>query len=209
MGRHNIQFKGLRHSPSDITGQDGDLLECVNLIHDNGELKPVEMPERMSINGKLKNGLAVLVAVHNVTNGKKFVFALYDNGNTTISYKEENSNSEMTINTISGEQIQWAETIGNTLIIGTDKSTHYALYKNGTYKWLGDKLPQPIFTFDLSEGEGEIVYEPNPYGLDDNGDTVSGGGIPIRFRIHSQHGQPTQFDFDFKNTTEENKKNIC
>lgn len=210
MGRHNIQFKGLRHSPSDITGQDGDLLECVNLIHDNGELKPVEMPERMSINGKLKNGLAVLVAVHNVTNGKKFVFALYDNGNTTISYKEENSNSEMTINTISGEQIQWAETIGNTLIIGTDKSTHYALYKNVAYKWLGDKVPRPVFDFKIGwtqySEKYHNVYEPNPPCKDIVGDYISGGGIPLDFQ-HAT-GNNSNLYVELENTERENKEAI-
>lgn len=219
MGRHNIQFKGLRHSPSDITGQDGDLLECVNLIHDNGELKPVEMPERMSINGKLKNGLAVLVAVHNVTNGKKFVFALYDNGDTTISYKEENSNSEIAINTISGEQIQWAETIGNTLIIGTDKSTHYALYKNGTYEWLGDKLPQPIFEFDFTRESVQVdgqynghyinEYDPKMFTLLPDGEPIPGGGVALSVSSSStwvMPGYETTESLRLSNTTNENKK---
>ena len=76
MARQNIQFRGLRHTPSDITGQDGDLLECVNLIHENGEMKPLEMPEKTQIQSATND--MSLLAVHNLTDGKKFVFAGYD-----------------------------------------------------------------------------------------------------------------------------------
>lgn len=185
MARQNIQFKGIRHSPSDITGQDGDLLECVNLIHENGELKPIEMPEKTKMRGFWSN--ETLVAVHNLTDGKKFVFAVWNGVTTTIHIKNEDGDVVFTMG-IPQEEIAWAETVGNTLIIGTDKSTYYALYKNGAYKWLGDKLPQPVFEFDLNsnteEGsEGFInAYEPNPpceYYNNNEYETVPGGGLPI------------------------------
>lgn len=189
MGRQNIQWKGIRHSPSDITGQDGDLLECVNLIHENGEMRTIEMPEKTSLKGVWSN--ETLVAIHNLTDGKRFVFAVWNEVNTFIHIKDESGNLQ-TINgsnvwQIQGEEIQWADTIGNTLIIGTDKSTHYALYKNGAYKWLGDKLPQPVFQFDMTllgyTGEQYInIYDPNPpcYYSDGTDEyAVAGGGIPL------------------------------
>ena len=126
MKRQNIQFKGLRHGPSDITGQDGDLLECVNLINENGELKPIEMPERSNIRGVYrdpKTGYSyqgTLAAVHNLTDGKKFVFVrTLSNGVSTISnlfVNIESNNESIYEHTIMGE-ILWVETIGNTLIV--------------------------------------------------------------------------------------------
>ena len=192
MARQNVQFKGLRHTPSDITGQDGDLLECVNLIHENGELKPLEMPEKTDKRGFYTND--TLVAVHNITGGKKYVYAVYNGVNTYIHVKKEypdEDGDDVKINGIVGwgiplQEIKWAETIGNTLIIGTDKSTHYALYKNGSYKWLGDKLPQPVFEFDMESntnaGTYINVFEPNPpCEYKHNGEyvTLAGGGIPV------------------------------
>ena len=182
MKRQNIQFKGLRHTPSDITGQDGDLLECVNLIHENGELKPIEMPEKTYLKGVYSN--ETLVAVHNLTDGKKFVFAVWNTATTIIHIKDAN-NTVVFTRGIPREEILWAETIGNTLIIGTDKSTHYAFYKNGAYKWLGDKLPQPVFEFDLSSNSDteclyHNVYEPNPYCEDGDGNYAPGGGIQLK-----------------------------
>lgn len=187
MARQNIQFKGLRHSPSDITGQDGDLLECVNLIHENGELKPIEMPERMQQPRSTLVG-EVLMAVHNLTDGKKFVFANNTEGSWSyIRVKDEDGNTLMFGNIdfkqIMGEVVQWVETIGQTLIIGTDKSTHYALYKNGQYKWLGDKLPQPVFEFDMGEN-GNSTDECLDISVTDNtfydyGGGDSGNGWPL------------------------------
>lgn len=193
MARHNIQFKGIRHAPSDITGQDGDLLECVNLVHDGGELKPIEMPER-ELSLQMQHG-RVLAAVHNVVGDKIFVEVLHGGIGDHISAVRADGTpvwfGKTRDKTIEGQTVQWVETVGNTLIIGTDKSTHYALYKNSQYKWLGDKLPQPVFEFDIGKNWGGAnmpnykdeskyynISEPNPYALDGNGDTVSGGGIP-------------------------------
>lgn len=224
MKRQNIQFKGMRHSPSDITGQDGDLLECVNLIHENGELKPIEMPERTNLKGELNN--EILVAVHNLVDGKKFVFANNTNsGYAYVRIKTENgtivgfsgnvnyNGAPVNLNTLDfvpivGEVIQWSEAIGNTLIIGTDKSTHYAFYKSGIYKWLGDKLPQPVFEFDLeSVGNDNYsnIYDPNPFGLNGEGNAESGGGM-VSTESEMEDGDFYGYAFKFASTTKENKK---
>jgi hypothetical protein len=213
MARQNIQFKGLRHSPSDITGQDGDLLECVNLIHENGELKPIEMPEKMMMRGYGKDeNVYILVAVHNLTDGKKFVFARFDGTNTNIIVKRDGQTAVFYDHAIMGEEIQWAETIGTTLIIGTDKSTHYAIYKNGNYKWLGDKLPQPVFDFNIGYKQGAQLYlnyyEPNPPCKDINGDYIAGGGIPLSYQSDFAFYQNTAHYVELENVEDENKRAI-
>lgn len=209
MAIQNIQFKGMRHSPSDITGQDGDLLECVNLIHENGELKPIEMPEKMQLH---TDSDFTLAAVHNVVGEKIFVSAKAAGGHSYIKAMDTNGNPKQIgggdIKTILDEEIQWVETIGNTLIIGTDKSTHYAFYKSGVYKWLGDKLPQPIFEFDLeSVGNDNYsnIYDPNPYGLNGEGNSEAGGGM-VGTETIMDDGHFYAGAFGFVNTTKENKK---
>jgi len=209
MARQNIQFKGLRHSPSDITGQDGDLLECVNLIHENGELKPIEMPEKTYLKGVYSN--ETLVAVHNLTDGKKFVFAVWNTVTTTIHVKDAN-NTVVFTRGIPMEEIQWAETIGNTLIIGTDKSTHYAFYKNGAYKWLGDKLPQPVFEFDFNRTNNEQLgywlkeYDPKTTTLTPSGDNAAGGGVAMQATWTSDSNLSNSESIPLANTSVESKK---
>lgn len=216
MARQNIQFKGLRHAPSDITGQDGDLLECVNLIHDNGEMKPIELPEKMNIKSATND--MSLLAVHNLTDGKKFVFAGYDGLKSKLSVKNE-LNASVYGKDIPNEQIQWAETIGNTLIVGTDKSTHYALYKNGQYKWLGDKLPQPIFQFDFkrdsvshdgwtSSANGYDLFtgDPQMFTMLDDGSPIPGGGVALSTgNPYVGIGEETTDWMSLSNTSDENK----
>lgn len=213
MARQNVQFKGLRHTPSDITGQDGDLLECVNLIHENGELKPLEMPEKTDKRGFYTND--TLVAVHNITGGKKYVYAVYNGVNTYIHVKDEDGD-DVKINGIVGwgiplQEIKWAETIGNTLIIGTDKSTHYALYKNGQYKWLGDKLPQPVFEFDFNRTSKQELgywlkeYEPKTTTLTPSGDDASGGGVAMQATWASDGDINNSVPIPLANTSVESK----
>lgn len=206
MARQNIQFKGIRHSPSDITGQDGDLLECVNIVYENGELKPIEMPEKTDIDGFYSN--ETLVAVHNITDGKMFVFAVWNTVATYIHIKDESNNVVFTKG-IPQERIQWAETIGNTLIIGTDKNTHYAIYKNVSYKWLGSKLPQPVFKFDFrrtsnsEQGFWLKNWEPKTNTMTTKDNFISGGGIALRETI--QYGHEEDY-VKLANTSDENKK---
>ena len=40
----DIKFQGLSNSPSDNSVQDGELGSCLNLIPEDGELKPVSQP---------------------------------------------------------------------------------------------------------------------------------------------------------------------
>lgn len=206
MARQNIQFRGLRHSPSDITGQDGDLLECANLIHENGELKPIELPVQTTL--QMGSGF-VLEAVHNTVQAKLFVSVKVEtvSGVTTSTLAAVNEagvaqyfGDQEDTKEIEGEAVQWVETIGNTLIVGTDKSTHYALYKNGQYKWLGDKLPQPVFEFDFEDAEYSHIIdkgEPKFYGTIGGDVDVPGGGLPL-WNANSTYDYPYRICFEQK-----------
>ena len=213
MGRQNIQFRGIRHAPSDITAQDGDLLDCVNLVHENGELKPIQMPEQMEVDGinPKDSSKHTLAAVHNLTDGNKFVFTRYYLYKSYILVKNE-ANQVVYEHDITNEEIKWVDTIGNTLIIGTDKSTHYALYKNGAYKWLGDKLPQPVFEFStttLGDTHNSYlnIYAPNPpceYKSGNNYHDMPGGHIPI----DADNSQSPAVYADIQTITDTNKTAI-
>lgn len=215
MTAQNIQFRGIRHTPSDITGQDGDLLDCVNLVHENGELKPIAMPERSSINVPTRNNRPyILTHIHNTTDGEMFVFVWkQDNGDDMLVVQDANNNlmlSKVDKNSI-GQSVKWVESVGNTLVIGTDKSIHYALYKNGEYKWLGDSLPRPLMDFDMganNEGSGyELVYEPTTSGVDDNGNPFTGGGMAFTYEY--KYNSDTHFEdvyYSFLYNTSRNKE---
>ena len=160
----NIKFNGgIIHTPSDVSPVDGDLNECINLVSSDGELKPIEMPVKTNITDY--EGGEVLAAVHNVNNSRYFVFCKNTSSHGHVAIKNSNDGVEFS-HRISKERIKWVEIVGNTLVIGTDKSTHYAIYKNSAYKWLGDVLPRPVFDCYMDSGEVEKVSEPTVYSYD-------------------------------------------
>lgn len=188
MTAQNIQFRGIRRSPSDITGQDGDLLDCVNLVHEDGELKPIAMPERSNITVPVRNNTPYILAhIHNTTDGAMFVFVWkQDNGDDMLVVQDADNITKLSrvANDSLGQSVKWVQSVGNTLVIGTDKSIHYALYKNNEYKWLGDSLPRPVIDFQLefdsTSQEVVDVIEPVAWGVIKNGDADERvEGIPI------------------------------
>lgn len=169
MTAQNIQFRGIRHTPSDITGQDGDLLDCVNLVHEDGELKPIAMPEKSSIAvPTYQTRPYTLAHIHNTIDGDMFVFVYNANGESRIRIRNASNVDQLSpVPKALEETVKWVQSVGNTLIVGTDKSIHYVLYK-GTivgYKWLGDSLPRPVIDFQLEYGELISQSAPTPQTL--------------------------------------------
>ena len=175
----NIKFNGgIIHTPSDVSPMDGDLNECINLVSSDGELKPVEQPVKTNVTPRFYDDK--LAAVHNINENKFFVFAVYNSTNDAsyINIKNETDYNPVFSHTISKEEVKWVEIVGNTLIFSTDKSMHYALYKGGTYKWLGDSLPRPVFDVKIGSDDDNDYYnhtvtEPIPTGVEyaDSGGT--------------------------------------
>lgn len=185
----NIKFNGgIIHTPSDVSPVDGDLNECINLVPSDGELKPLEMPEKTNITPFWTN--EVLAAVHHINMNKYYVFAVYNGATSYIHIKDENNNAVFN-HGITKEEIKWVETIGNTIVIGTDQDIHFALYKNGAYKWLGSSMPRPVIDFSLEYDRNLIISkDPSPTTLyQDSGET--GGALYLsvpRDTVYSEIG---------------------
>ena len=171
----NIKFNGgIIHTPSDVSPMDGDLNECINLVPSDGELKPVEQPVKTNVTSRFYNDK--LAAVHNINGNKFFVFVVYDSTSDAsyICIKNETDHNPVFNHTIGKEEVKWVECVGNTLVFGTDKSVHYALYKNGAYKWLGDVLPRPVFDVKLHANTptdylNVVITDPLPTGVEYDG----------------------------------------
>ncbi len=62
----DIKFQGLSNSPSDNSVQDGELGTCLNLIPEDGELKPIAEPELAEREGFLVSSDYEIMYVHKV-----------------------------------------------------------------------------------------------------------------------------------------------
>lgn len=131
---------GIHRSPS--IGNEGELSECVNLIPKNGELVNIQPPKELGIT--LPEG-SILMYVHRT---KDFLHYIFFQTNV-LRYADTDGTTHL-IGANQYDKIpKSVASIGNTLIVITDKPIRYLLWQDGFYKELGEKPPFPILSFGL------------------------------------------------------------
>lgn len=167
MEQKNISLSyGIHRSPS--LGNDGELSELVNLIPQKGELVNLQPPKETGItladNEKL-------IYIHATSSYKNYILLSEDEDkNLSLRYTTEANPSETKpIYTLPQDtDIKQLQSIGNTLILITNKGIDYVLFKEGTYKYIGNKIPDIELSFSL-ESKNKIHYtgkDVNLYGED-------------------------------------------
>lgn len=143
--------KGITRNPGELMAEDGELLECINLKCEDGELKPMLWPEPAGIT---------------LNDGEELLYVHKGNGykNYFVGTKEADDQSGITVGSFymngSGERVDYTfshvfsgalkfEAIGNTLVVSDGEGIHYVLYKNKDYKYLGQKPPMVKLRFGL------------------------------------------------------------
>ena len=141
MERKNIAFQyGISRSPS--AANDGELAECVNLEVHNGELTPSVVPEvAFTLNEE-----DTLLFVHTSGSYKNYIIK---NGLKLGFFTEQNKERNFFMTLSSDDEILKFESLGNTLIVTSGKGIEYVLYKDGNYKYLGQKPPELDISFKL------------------------------------------------------------
>lgn len=131
-----IRYGGITTTPSDYECPDGDLRASYNLINEDGALTPVMPPAIVHANLQGKR----LLCVHANTSPIYTNVILQGEGQDGKLYYIEyrGQGGEHNLYTIpEGETLVTIQTIGNTLVIFTDKQTLYFLWKDGDYVNLG------------------------------------------------------------------------
>lgn len=139
--------KGITTSPSGMLTDDTELVELVGMVYKSGEMHPIQSPSPLS--GTASNKI---VYIHK---GPDYCNAiLYDKEHGNITFAkvdfEKSSINKPQQEGISIGSLNNISSVGNTLIVATDKGFVYLLYKGGTYKCLGNELPRPRVSFRTS-----------------------------------------------------------
>lgn len=134
--------KGITTSPSDLLSDDTELSASRDLIFRNGEMQTLRQAKQLG-------GLAhKLLYIHK---GADYTNAI--TCDDTYSYLYWGTISGDTITEDEGSlfvgKVYDISSVGNTLVVATDKGIHYILYKEGKYIDLGTELPRPEFRFWL------------------------------------------------------------
>lgn len=160
-----VKFRGLSVSPSDYDCQDGELATCLNLINEDGALKPIPKPQY--IQGYIIGDCSVIKLVHKITNGNTVQtnYIIYNEDTRDWEWKDFEADTVMShpIAFDSGFKANSVTSIGNVVCFVGDTETRYGF-------WNKSKNDYVIFQHD------DFNYYMNLYfaeAVPDNFDTIS------------------------------------
>ena len=145
-----IKYNGFSATPSDYECQDGELALSLNMVQEDGSLKPLPQPASLlQLDSTQRvcylhsgNGFTNLIIETNVTD-------------QPLSYswrkKDGDATTEATtlITLDSDETLTDINSVGNMLVISTSLHLHYIVYKDGSYTDLGTQVPDVRMSFAL------------------------------------------------------------
>lgn len=130
---HDVKFLGLSHSPSDYDAQDGELGTCLNLICEDGALKPVPQPVVTDGNIVVPDGASILM-VHKVTHASAYrshyIIRLADG---SVSWTERGGDATLCPFALGSFAVNAVSAVGNILCFVGDRKTLYAYWQDDGY----------------------------------------------------------------------------
>lgn len=165
----DIDYKGLTNVPSEYNAADGELSLSLNCIPEHGSLKPILNPTAF-LRMPYGDGNECCVFIH-----KGSGFANYIMTDNAVRTPEKWRHFRYA----TSENAEWrilggiyydpstfvgCNAVGNVLMIFCEQTTHYFLWKDGSYRFLGNQIPDIQLSFGLvghprlysvSAGEGK------------------------------------------------------
>lgn len=143
-----IKYSEITTVPPDNTCSDGDAALLLNLIPEDGALKPVMPPkEVMALQDKMH-----ITYIHKTTSFRHYI--IHDEAKKKLVWTSDGK-TFTDLYTLGKVHLHQVNAIGNTLMALTEDGTHYFLWDNAKdYKHLGTHLPELPITFGL---KGEVV----------------------------------------------------
>ena len=157
---------GMSNVPNDLLCSDDACSEVVGLTSENGEMKPIQMPRKVSCVSEENPEKYELKYVHQLQTGKAYIYIYVWNQSSTIynidlkfttdleGAIEHLDNIGVTI-VVPRESVK-ITSIGNTLIVSTPIGVNYYLWEGDGYKKLG-KIPELQVKFWLAGAIEEHV----------------------------------------------------
>ena len=131
----DIQYKGYAANPSDYECEDGELAMSLNVIHEDGSLKPILPPKYIMMTSAPSE---VVKCVHKTSNYIHYI--LVKDGNI-LRYKKD-SYYYLIFTFPADIEIYQITPVGNTLVVLTSDGMYYFLWKEDKYISLGNELPE-------------------------------------------------------------------
>lgn len=156
--KQDIKYTGLSANPSDHEAPDGDLTTALNLVPEDGQIKPIFQPKDIC---GIPDTHKVLY-IHTTTAFSHII--LQKKSNHSILWVDMQNipstvaASNMTSITATPGDVLKISSIGNTLVIISNSGLHYILWNNDRYTYLGTKPPLVPISFGTSETKTDEDY---------------------------------------------------
>lgn len=153
-----IQLRGISRTPSDRATEDGGLAESLNIYLDSDENAPALIPDDVTADLGLPADLeADRIFIHKTANYENYIVVQNDR---VVAYTPQIEDKEplLILELNEGEAVRNINSLGNTIVIATQRSSHYALYRAGKYDYLGTQIPFPKI-----DAKAELTYELKGY----------------------------------------------
>lgn len=146
-----IQLRGISRTPSDRLTSDGGCAESLNVQLHAGEIAPMAKPKRATD----RDGNEIIVDgdilfIHKGIGYENVIYRLGEELRYTAILPKGSGGSGLVYSGLAqDEEINDITSIGNTLIISSTKDMYYVLWKEGSYRFLGNQIPVPSIGFRI------------------------------------------------------------
>lgn len=150
----NFSFKGVVRSNDNIFANDGECLELVNLRMVNGSLRPVaEFVEEVRLQGSYSD-------IYRHEKASCYMCIVRDDERSIdfydLQWKPMCNNQGAKLHFPLLKKVRRIEFMGYVAACMTDDGIRYLLYKDNTYRWLGDSPIEPTMVVSLSAAVHEV-----------------------------------------------------
>lgn len=156
--RQEVIFKGLTHSPSDYDCQDGELATCLNLINEDGALKPIQQPE-IAEQFAMPNNTCSIRYVHKVTHGNEnhshYIVNCTNGSPYSWYWTEKGGNGTPHVLDLGSFKVNSVTAVGNIICFIGDKNILYAFWNNDSYNIFNKTAFN--YTFSVTNTSGVVV----------------------------------------------------
>lgn len=149
---------GISNVPGDVTCDDNALSECIGMVYEDGEHRPVQEPKKVleGVDGKL-------LYIHKHDNAERYIIRKSDGIYWCLLSPQDDAPDQLTEGTklfeeTDGNTVLQVSSIGKTLIVTTAGAVEYYIWKADRYKLL-DSLPEPEVEFVLSDLKPNAGYQ--------------------------------------------------
>lgn len=153
--RQEVIFRGLTNSPSDYDCQDGELATCLNLINEDGALRPIHQPVVAEPNITLDAGDTIEL-VHNVTHDEAihshYIIRKSDDSWYWTEKGGDGTPHELNLGDF---KVNSVTAIGNIICFVGDKNILYAFWNKDSYNIFNKNAFN--YTFSVTNTSGVEV----------------------------------------------------